>query len=104
MARKTRRPKATAEETLEALSAACPGCGRHASIDYYNRRTLTTLKGVTRFRLQVRRCHNTACPFYCRPLRPEAEGRLALPRHEFGLDVLALVGALRYAEHRSAPE
>src|SRR5262249_14770776 len=35
--------------------------------------------------------------------RPEAEGRYALPQHELGLDVIALVGALRYAEHRSIP-
>jgi hypothetical protein len=32
--------------------------------------------------------------------RPEAEGRLALPKHEFGLDVIAWIGVLRYAEHR----
>jgi hypothetical protein len=74
------------------------------SIDYYNRRTITTLEGVTHFRLQVRRCHNRACARYRRPFRPEAEGRLALPHHEFGLDILALIGALRYAEHRSVPE
>jgi hypothetical protein len=29
---------------------------------------------------------------------------VALPHHEFGLDVLALVGRLRHAEHRSVPE
>jgi hypothetical protein len=29
---------------------------------------------------------------------------LALPHHEFGLDVLALVGRFRHAEHRSVPE
>jgi hypothetical protein len=29
---------------------------------------------------------------------------LALPHHEFGLDVLALVGRLRHAAHRSVPE
>src|SRR5262249_29825617 len=34
----------------------------------------------------------------------EVEGRLALPHHEFGLDVIALIGQLRYAEHRSVPE
>src|SRR3954463_4144685 len=38
------------------------------------------------------------------PPRPGAEPRFALPKHEFGLDVIALVGALRYAEHRSVPE
>jgi hypothetical protein len=36
--------------------------------------------------------------------RPEAEGRIALPLHEFGLDVIALIGALRYQQHRSVPE
>ncbi len=72
--------------------------------DYVNRRTAATLDGLTRLSLTVRRCRNAACPAYRRPCRPEAEGRLALPHHEFGLDVVALVGARRYAEHRSAPE
>src|SRR5262245_43140579 len=104
MARKTRRPKATSDTTLTALGTACPGCGATTNVDYYNRRTLTTLRGVSRFRLQVRRCHRPACALFLRPLRPQAEGRLALPRHEFGLDVVALTGALRHAEHRSVPE
>src|SRR6516162_1534140 len=47
---------------------------------------------------------NRACPQFRRPYRPEAEGRLALPKHEFGLDVIACVGTLRYAQHRSLPE
>jgi hypothetical protein len=38
------------------------------------------------------------------PLRPEQEGRFALPEHEFGLDVIAAVGTLRHAQHRSVPE
>jgi hypothetical protein len=29
---------------------------------------------------------------------------MALPQHEFGLEVIALVGALRYQQHRSVPE
>ncbi len=29
---------------------------------------------------------------------------MALPQHEFGLDVVALVGALRHRDHRSVPE
>jgi hypothetical protein len=72
--------------------------------DYTNRRTLATLSGVTRLNLTVRRCRNAACPAHLRPYRPEAEGSFALPHHEFGLDVIALVGRLRYAEHRSVPE
>ncbi|WP_162673244.1 transposase [Gemmata massiliana] len=72
--------------------------------DYANRRTLHTLTGVTRLNLTIRRCHNTACVAHKKPYRPEAEGSFALPRHEFGLDVVALIGRLRYAEHRSVPE
>src|SRR5207253_2819122 len=54
--------------------------------------------------LSVRRCHNPDCPRFLRPYRPEAEPHFALPYHEFGLDVMALVGRLRHAEHRSIPE
>jgi len=52
----------------------------------------------------VRRCRNAACPQYRRAYRPEEEGHWALPHGEFGLDVIALVGRLRFAEHRSVPE
>jgi hypothetical protein len=71
---------------------------------YHNYRTITTLDDVVHFTLQIRRCLNRACPQLRRPYRPEEEGRLALPKHEFGLDVIAWVGTLRYAQHRSLPE
>lgn len=47
---------------------------------------------------------NVKCERYHKPCRPEEEGQWALPGHEFGLEVIALVGALRYQEHRSVPE
>jgi hypothetical protein len=72
--------------------------------DYHNRRTVATLDGLVRLVLHVRRCRNRDCPRHHKPYRPEAEGHYALPQHEFGLDVVALAGALRYAEHRSVPE
>jgi hypothetical protein len=52
----------------------------------------------------MRRCRNPACPHVRQPYRPEAEGRLALPKHAFGLGVITLIGPLRYAQHRSIPE
>ena len=82
----------------------CPHCGRPMTADYANRRTIHTLGGVTRLSLTIRRCHHAPCPAHKRPYRPEAGGAVALPRHEFGLDVVALIGRLRYAEHRSVPE
>jgi hypothetical protein len=73
-------------------------------IRYENRRTAATLGGPVRLRLKVRRCEDAGCARHRRPCRPEAEGAVALPRHEFGLDVIALVGALRHREHRGVPE
>jgi hypothetical protein len=37
-------------------------------------------------------------------MRPEEEGGWALPHGEFGLDVIALVGTLRYQQQRSIPQ
>lgn len=99
---KTAEPTITRDLTPDRTD--CPQCGRPMTADYVNRRTLHTLAGVTRLSLTIRRCHNPACAAYKRPYRPEAEGAVALPRHEFGLDVIALIGRLRYTEHRSVPE
>jgi len=104
MARRQFRPKATSEQTLEPLRRRCPFCGHAMWADYANHRCVTTLTGVVRLKLKVRRCANRLCERYRRPYRPEAEGAWALPEHEFGLDVIALVGSLRYAGHRSVPE
>jgi hypothetical protein len=104
MARISARPEPRRERTLRTVRRRCPDCGKRMWSDYDNRRTVVTLTGIVRLRLKVRRCPNPACPRHRRPYRPEAEGSLALPQHEFGLDVVALIGALRYREHRSVPE
>jgi hypothetical protein len=92
------------EQVLTPVCQTCPACGHVMRIRYENRRTLVTLTGTVRLRLKIRRCEAAACPRFHKPYRPEAEGALALPQHEFGLDVVALVGALRHREHRSVPE
>jgi hypothetical protein len=104
MARTTPRPHPTATQTLTPLLRHCPTCGNAMWAAYHNYRTITTLTEVRRLTRKIRRCITRACPRFQQPYRPEAEGRLALPKHEFGLDVLALVGTLRHAQHRSVPE
>jgi hypothetical protein len=104
MARTTPRPEPTASCTLLPLTTICPSCRSPLSLDYYNERTITTLDDVLHLRLGIRRCHRHSCQRHRKPLRPEAEGRIALPHHEFGLDVIATVGSLRYLEHKSLPE
>ena len=104
MARRRARPAPTQEKSLEPVCTQCLECGRTMWADYSNHRTLVTLDGLVRLKLQIRRCPHAGCPRYHRPYRPEAEGSLALPHHEVGLDVIALIGALRYEQHQSVPE
>jgi hypothetical protein len=79
---------------LELLDDRCRICQGKLWVAYHSTRTLATLEGLVRLRLVVRRCVDPACELYRRSYRPEEEGALALPQGEFGLDVIALVGAL----------
>jgi hypothetical protein len=98
------RPQPDRALTLTPVLLDCPECRHRSYADYHNYRTISTLDGVFRLTLTIRRCPNPACSRFLRPYRPEAEPHFALPYHEFGLDVMALVGRLRYVEHRSIPE
>jgi hypothetical protein len=104
--RKRRRPRPQPDRalTLTPVLLDCPECRHRTEARYNNYRTISTLDGVFRLTLTIRRCPNPACSRFLRPYRPEAEPHFALPYHEFGLDVMALVGRLRYVEHRSIPE
>ena len=104
MARREARPAAPRQYRLEPLQRRCVECGRVAHVAYHNRRSIMTLDGLYQLTLVVRPCQNPVCPLHHHPYRPEEEGGWALPHGEFGLDVIALVGQLRYAEHRSVPE
>jgi hypothetical protein len=104
MARRTHRPPPAKTLHLSTLATRCTAGDHALRVDYLCHRTIATLDGLLGLHLQVRRCHQATCPRFHVPVHPEEEGRLALPRHEFGLDVVALVGALRYGQHRSVPE
>ena len=104
MSRTHRRPIALTQHYLATCRTHCWTCDAPMWVAYTKRRQLMTLAGLVRLHLSIRRCRNPACPRYHRPYRPEAEGAYALPHGEFGLDVIALVGALRFAQHRSVAE
>jgi hypothetical protein len=104
MARRRRRPPATQHKELVPLRTRCVGCGGPLWVAYHSHRTVATLDGLVGLRLQVRRCVTRGCGQYHRPYRPEEELGWALPHGEFGLDVVGLVGALRFREHRTVPE
>jgi hypothetical protein len=104
MSRQSMRPTPSRWETLETATRRCPACGGRLSCHYTNRRAVVTLDGPLGLRLKVRRCVNRSCARYHRAFRPEGEGALVLPQQEFGLDIIALVGRLRYTTRASVPE
>lgn len=103
MARRQAKGLGGEEQVLRGTSL-CWSCQRAGGVAYHSMRRITSLAGLVRYRVVVHRCQNPACALYGQAVRPEEEGRLALPHGEFGLDVIALIGRLRFVEHRSLPE
>ncbi|WP_123784122.1 hypothetical protein [Corallococcus macrosporus] len=103
MARTTGHPPPSRQVTLENRRRHCAACGGKASADYRARRNVVTLTGVVALKVQVRVCHREGCALHLRAIRAEEEGLWVLPEQEFGLDVMALVGALRHQAQRSVP-
>lgn len=104
MARTASKPEPTRRRELTPQRRNGPVCGHRMWVHHENRRVVATLGSVVELTLKIRWCVNEACDRHHVPYRPESEGRWALPQHEFGLDVIAAVGAWRYREHRSVPE
>ncbi len=92
------------ERVLTPEQEHCPSCGQRLWIAYHEHRRVVRLDGIWRLTLRVRRCPNGACSQYHRPYVPEEAGAWVLPHAEFGMDVISLVGHLRYREQRSVPQ
>ena len=104
MARREARPPAEREVRLTPRRMYCVNCEERLWVASHAQRTRMTLRGLVRHTLVVRRCRTQECDWYHLPYRAEAEGAWALPHGEFGLDIITVVGQLRYGEHRSIPE
>lgn len=66
-------------------------------------RAVVTVERLVKPRTRVLSCRNPNSPRREVCLRPGQEGLFALPRQEFGLDVIALAGRLRHAERLYSP-
>jgi hypothetical protein len=101
MARTEPRSQGQQHYKLEPQRKTCVACEQPMWVAYHIHRKLMTLQGLCDLTIVVRRCRNQACSRYQLPYRPEEEGRWALPHGECGLDMIALIGQLRYREHRA---
>lgn len=101
---RTPRLEATQSAILTPARETCDACGQRLWVGYHTHRTVTTLDGLWKLTIVVRRCVQPECPRYHVAYRPEEEGGFALPHGEFGLEVIALIGQWRFREHRSVPE
>src|SRR5260370_34485131 len=97
MAHRQVRVPVSAEQTLSPVPF-CWACQQPTRVAYHGERWIAHLWGRCHYSLVVRCCPSRACTQYHVFVRPEEEGALALPHSKFGLDVLALVGQLRFAE------
>lgn len=104
MGRQGSRAEAQREVALETVRNTCPECGKTLMSWQWLARTVVTLDGLLKLNVHVRRCIAAGCARKNKHYRPEMEGRWVLPSAEFGLDVIAEVGRLRYRENRSATE
>jgi hypothetical protein len=104
MARKQTRPGATDQKTLDVIQRTCRVCGSRLQMARHGHRKVTRLDGVYHLTLKLYRCANAECARFHQMCRPEEEGSWALPHGEVGLDVIALVGRLRYQDKRSIPQ
>ena len=101
---KTPRPKPTQSRKLERLRQQCVECGHRLWQDEKKHRTVETLEGVLGLEVHVKVCPNRSCGRYHRPYHPEEESARVRPHSSYGLDVLALIGALRCREHQSVAQ
>ena len=80
-------------------------CTQKLWVAYHSPRTVATLSGLVQTQAGCAPLRQSRLrSFTMSPTDRKQEGAFALPQGEFGLDVIALVGALRHAEHRSVPE
>src|SRR3712207_3393975 len=102
---KTRRhPDHSRQVHLYPHSRSCPACARPLRERYRKRRFITRLTEQLAVVSHFLECSTLSCHLHSAVFRPEEEELLALRGYTFGLDVVALIGELRYQRHRSIPQ
>jgi len=88
---------------LTAPQESCPLCDGELQVCQHRKRRIHLLDDTIALTLRDKRCRNPACPSPQLRYRPVEEPLLALPEHEFGLDVVMAVGFMRLRDDFSFP-
>src|SRR5438128_564643 len=101
--RRTRPRDESREVQLYPQTRVCPACQRPLRERYHKRRFIVRLTEQLTVVSHFLECPTRNCSLGEVVHRPEQERLLALRGYTFGLDVVALIGGLRYERKRSIP-
>lgn len=99
--KKARDHSQSEEVHLYPEARACPGCQQPRAERYRKQRYIITLRGELKVINHWLECRTARCAWRGVRVRPEQEDVLALRGYNFGLEVVARIGELRYREHRT---
>jgi hypothetical protein len=102
--RRARSRDDSREVDLYPLTRRCPACREPLRERYRKRRFIVRLDEQLDVTSHFLECTTPRCRLRALVSRPEEEGLLALRGYTFGLDVVALIGQLRFERKRSVPE
>jgi hypothetical protein len=99
--RKARAHSESQQVDLYPEKRECPECHSELKERYHKQRWIIQLKQELKVKSHYLECRNRDCGLREAIYRPEQEGILALPGYNFGLDVVARIGELRYRDNLS---
>jgi hypothetical protein len=99
--KKARDHSQSEEVHLYPQERNCPGCQQPRAERYRKRRWIITLRNELKVISHWLECRTPGCTWRGARWRPEQEDVLALRGYNFGLDVVARIGELRYREHQT---
>ena len=88
---------------LTAAADSCAICGADTQVCQHRRRRIHCLDETIDLICRDKACRNPECPNPHIRYRPVEEATLALPGHEFGLDVVTGIGSMRLRDDFSFP-
>lgn len=89
---------------LRPASRQCPACDHERELAWNNQRRIAFVVEALDIDYRVYVCTTPGCPLEGKPVKPELLATKVLPKQEFGLDVIRLIGYYRLKLNLSFPK